>query len=129
MHDFDIIICMEGYNLSHRNPLICNLKANKMMSKGLLCNLESVNYVDNDIPSINSVPLVGEFQDVFYDDLPRVAPPRQIDFSIDIEPDTKQLSIPRNRMAPAELKELKLQLVIRVSFSQAYHLEALQCCL
>ena len=90
MHDFDVIIgmdllhscytCMdcrsrivrflfpnkeelvlEVYNSSHPNPLIWNLKANKMMSKGLLCHLVSVNDLYHDIPSIDSVPVVNEF--------------------------------------------------------------------
>ena len=50
-----------------------------------------------------------EFQDVFPDDLPGVPPPREIDFSIDLEPYTKPISIPPYRMALAELKDLKLQ--------------------
>ena len=56
------------------------------------------------------MPIVKEFQDVFLDDLVGVPPPREIDFCIDLEPDTKEISIPPYRMAPAELKELKLQL-------------------
>ena len=55
--------------------MISNLKANKMMSKGLLCDFVSVNDLDHDIPSMDSVPVVNEFQDVFLDDLPRVPPP------------------------------------------------------
>ena len=70
----------------------------------------SVNDLDHDIPSIDSVPVVNEFQDVFPDDLPGVPPPRWIDFGIDLEPNTKQISIPPYIMAPAKLKELKLQL-------------------
>ena len=46
----------------------------------------------------------------FTDDLPRVTPPREIDFGIHLEPDTKQISIPPYIMAPAELTKLKLQL-------------------
>ena len=46
-----------------------------MMSNGLLCHLVTVNDLYNDIPSIDSVPIVNEFQDVFLDDLPRVPPP------------------------------------------------------
>ena len=76
------IVC-EGYNSSRPNPLISNLKANKMMSKGLLCHLVSVNNLDHDILSINSVLVVNEFQDVFPDDLPGVPPPREIYFAID----------------------------------------------
>ena len=56
------------------------------------------------------MPVVNEFQDVFPDDLPRIPPPREIDFCIDLEPDTKPISIPPYKMSLAELKELKLQL-------------------
>ena len=54
--------------MSRPNPLISNLKANKMMSKGLLYHLVSVNDLDHDIPSIDSVPVVNECLDVFLDD-------------------------------------------------------------
>ena len=67
-------------------------------------------YLDHEIPSVDSVPVVNEFQDVFHDDLPRVPPPREIEFCIDLESDTKHISIPPYRMAPTELKELMLQL-------------------
>ena len=56
------------------------------------------------------MPVVNEIHDVFPGDLPRVPPPWEIDFGIDLEPDTKPISIPPYRMAPAELKDLKLQL-------------------
>ena len=73
--------------------MISNLKANKMMSKGLLCDLVSVIDLDHEIPSMDSLPVVNEFQDVFPDYFPRVPPPREIDFGIDLEPDTKPISI------------------------------------
>ena len=101
-------LIFEGYNSSHPNALILNLKANKIMSKVLLFHLLSVNYLDHDILLINSLTIVNEFQDVFPDDLPRVPPPREIDFGIDLEPNNKPISISHRRMAPAELKELKL---------------------
>ena len=46
-----------------------------MNSKGLLGHLVSVNNLDHDIPSIESVPVVNEFPDVFPDDLPEFPPP------------------------------------------------------
>ena len=100
----------EGYNSSHPNPFISNFKANKIMSKGLLCHLVSVNNLYHDIPSIDLVFVVNEFQDVFPDDLHGVPPPREFEFGIYLEPDTKPISTPPYRMASAELKELKLQL-------------------
>ena len=54
------------------------------------------------------MPVVNEFQDVFPDDLSGVHPPREIDFNIGFESDTKQISIPLYRMDPAEFKEFKL---------------------
>ena len=56
------------------------------------------------------MPVVNEFQDVFPDDLPGVPPLQEIDFDIDLEPDTKPISITLYRIAPTELKELKLKL-------------------
>ena len=82
------------------------------MSKGLLCLLLSVNALDHDIPSIDLLHVVNEFQDVFPDYFTRVPPPWKINFGINIEPDTKPISIPLYIMAPAELKELKLQLKV-----------------
>ncbi|XP_069148119.1 uncharacterized protein [Solanum lycopersicum] len=58
----------------------------------------------------NAVPIVNEFEDVFSNDFPGVPPPLEIDFGVVLEPDTKQISLPPYRMAPAELKYLKLQL-------------------
>ena len=81
-----------------------------MMSKGLLCHLVRVNDLEHDIPLINSVPVVNEIVDVFPEDFPRVPPLRQINIGIDLEPDTKPISIPPYRMDPADFKELKMQL-------------------
>ena len=79
-----------------------------MMSSKLLCHLVSVNDLDHDILSMNLVPVMNEFHDVFPDDLLKVSPPRDIDFGINLEPDSKLISIPPYNMYPAELKELKL---------------------
>ena len=54
--------------------------------------------------------MVKDFPEVFPDDLPRVLPKREIDFGIDIIPDTRPIFIPPYKMAPAELKDLKEQL-------------------
>ncbi|XP_070002620.1 uncharacterized protein [Nicotiana sylvestris] len=46
-------------------------------------------------------------KDVFPDELPGLPPIREIEFSIDVFPDTQPISIPPYRMAPAELRKLK----------------------
>ena len=60
--------------------------------------------------SINSVPVVREFVDVFPEDLPSLRPEREMEFEIVLEPGTTSISRALYRMAPAERKELKLQL-------------------
>ncbi|WMV30114.1 hypothetical protein MTR67_023499, partial [Solanum verrucosum] len=57
-----------------------------------------------------SVSVVKDFLKVFPDDLPGIPPEREIDFGIDLLPDTQPIGIPPYRMAPTELKELKAQL-------------------
>ena len=59
----------KGYNSIHPNPLISNIEVNKMMSKGLLCLLVSVNDFDHDITFIYSFPVVNELKEVFPYDL------------------------------------------------------------
>src|SRR5687767_907514 len=81
-----------------------------MISKGCIYHLVRVRDVESKVPSLESVPVVSEFPDVFPDDLPGIPPKREIDFGIDLLPDTRPISIPPYRMAPAELKELKEQL-------------------
>ena len=59
-------------------------------------------------PSIH--PVVNEFPDVFPEDLPGLPPEREVEFGIDVIPDTQPISIPSYRMAPPELRDLKEQL-------------------
>ena len=54
------------------------------MSNGLLCHIVSVNDLDHDIPSIDSVSLVNEFPDMSPDDFLRVPPTQEIYFGIDL---------------------------------------------
>ncbi|KAG8498138.1 hypothetical protein CXB51_007053 [Gossypium anomalum] len=60
--------------------------------------------------SIEVVPVVCEFSDVFPEELPGLPPEREVEFSIDLIPGTTPISIAPYRMAPTELKELKTQL-------------------
>ncbi|KAH0695863.1 hypothetical protein KY289_013345 [Solanum tuberosum] len=61
-------------------------------------------------PPLELVPIVREFSEVFPNELPRIPPEREIDFGIDLLPDTQPISIPPYWIAPAELRKLKAQL-------------------
>ena len=86
------------------------LKECKVISKG--CTFHTVRIQGFRLcnSSIELVPIVSEFAEVFPKDLPGIPPKREIDFCIDFIPETNPISIPPYWMAPAELKELKSQL-------------------
>ncbi|KAH0669077.1 hypothetical protein KY289_023570 [Solanum tuberosum] len=104
------ILEWESQNVVVKGRFISCIKARKLISKGCLYHLVRVRDVESKTLLIESVPVVNEFLDVFPNDLPGVPPEREIDFGIDLLPDTQPISIPPYRMAPAELKELKEQL-------------------
>jgi len=56
------------------------------------------------------IPVVQEFEDVFPDEVPGLPPSREVEFSIDLVPGTGAVSMAPNRMALAELVELKKQI-------------------
>ena len=60
--------------------------------------------------TLESVPIVREFLDVFLEDLPRQPLDRELEFDIDLLSGSTPIFIPLYRMAPIELKELKTQL-------------------
>ena len=81
-----------------------------MISKGCLYHIVRVQDLDSEIPPFESVPVVREFLDVFPNDLLGIPPEWEIDFGIDLLSDKSPISIPPYRMAPAELKDLRVQL-------------------
>ena len=56
------------------------------------------------------MPVINKYPDVFPDELVSLPPKREIEFKIDITPGTTPISKISYWMAPAEFKELKLQL-------------------
>ena len=54
--------------------------------------------------------MVKEFLDVFHQELPGLPPEREVDLFVEILPGTAHIYRAPYRMAPTELKELKIQL-------------------
>ena len=61
--------------------------------------------LDLDLPRV-----VYEYEDVFSDELPGLAPHRDVNFNIELHPGTSPISMTPHRMAPVELQELRVQL-------------------
>ena len=59
---------------------------------------------------VEKIPIVREFPNVFPEELPSIPPEREVDLSIEIVPGTTPVSRAPYRMAPFELKELRLKL-------------------
>ncbi|KAA0054634.1 pol protein [Cucumis melo var. makuwa] len=137
--DFDVILGMDWLSANHANidcfgkevvfnppsgasfkfrgagmvcipKVISAMKASKLLSQGTWGILASVVDIREPEVSLSSEPVVREYPDVFPDELPGLLPPREVDFAIELEPGTAPISRAPYRMAPAELKELKVQL-------------------
>ncbi|XP_072081185.1 uncharacterized protein [Arachis hypogaea] len=90
--------------------IISSMSVMQLMNKGNQGLLAVVRDVDAEVPSLDQLPIVREFPDVFPDELLRMPPDREVEFSIELAPGVQPVSIPPYRMAPTELRELKVQL-------------------
>ncbi|TYK18077.1 gag protease polyprotein [Cucumis melo var. makuwa] len=90
--------------------VISAMRASKLLSQGtwsILASMVDTREVD---VSLSSEPVVRDYPDVFPEELPGLPPHRVIEFAIELEPGTIPISRAPYRMAPVELKELKVQL-------------------
>jgi hypothetical protein len=60
--------------------------------------------------NLEDIPVACEFPDVFPKDLPGMPPDRDVEFIIELQPDTTPISQRPYKMTPKELAELKVQL-------------------
>ncbi|XP_070054943.1 uncharacterized protein [Nicotiana tomentosiformis] len=77
-----------GSSISAPSRVISYMKARHMVENDCLAYLDYVRETAAETPTIDSVPVVREFTDVFPSDLPGMPPDRDIDFSIDLAPGT-----------------------------------------
>ncbi|XP_073225678.1 uncharacterized protein [Cicer arietinum] len=89
---------------------ISALAASKLMRRDCQAYLALVRDTQVDEEKLEKVPIACEFPYVFPKELPGLPPDREIEFSIDLVPNTHPISIPPYRMASTELKELMEQL-------------------
>ncbi|KAA0052387.1 ty3-gypsy retrotransposon protein [Cucumis melo var. makuwa] len=90
--------------------VISAMRANKLLSQGTWSILASVVDTREVDVSLSSEPVVRDYPDVFLEELPGLPPHREIEFAIELEPGMVPISRAPHRMAPTELKELKVQL-------------------
>uniref|UniRef100_A0A2N9J728 Reverse transcriptase domain-containing protein n=1 Tax=Fagus sylvatica TaxID=28930 RepID=A0A2N9J728_FAGSY len=115
MKDFDVILGMDWLAANYAS-VNCHSKKVKfqileqMLRKGCRGYLATVRDTQQDELKLENIPKVSEFPEIFQEDLPRLPPDREIEFSIDLLPGSGPISKAPYRMVLAELKELKEQL-------------------
>ena len=90
--------------------VISALKAWKSLKKGCDGYLAYVVDTKKEELRMEDIPVVCEFSDIFPEKLSGVPPEPEIDFEINLVPGAEPISKAPYRMAPAELRELKVQL-------------------
>ncbi|KAL0549484.1 hypothetical protein IC582_013967 [Cucumis melo] len=100
----------KGGGLKSLPQVISAIRASKLLSQGTWGILASVVDTREADVSLSSEPVVRDYPDVFPEELPGLPPHREVEFAIELEPGTVPISRAPYRMAPAELKELKVQL-------------------
>ena len=88
--------------------MISATTARTMVRKGCEAYLAYVVDTEKAKPSSLDIPTVCDYPNMFLEELPRLPPRREIEFAIDVVPSATLASITSYRMAPVELKELKL---------------------
>ena len=102
-------VTFSGERSNHLPNVISVAIARTMIRKGCEAYLAYVVDIEKAEPSSSDVPIVCDYSNVFPEGL-RLPPRREIEFTIDIVLSAALASITLYRMAPMELKELKLQL-------------------
>ena len=90
--------------------VISIISARRLLKKYCFAYLAYV--IDNRVSDVKleDIPVVKEFLDMFPDDLFSLPPDRDVEFTFDLVPSTTSISMAPYKMAPLELRELKVQL-------------------
>ena len=99
-----------GERSNHLSNVISKATARTIVRKGCEAYLGHVIDMVKARPSVSDIPAVSDFPDVFSKEILGLPPQREIEFAVDVVPGATPASITPFRMAPLELKELKLQL-------------------
>ncbi|XP_073119703.1 uncharacterized protein [Henckelia pumila] len=108
-----------------RTHIISFMQAKQLVNDGCEAFLSIISLTELLArPDISDVDIIRDFEDVFPGDVAGIPPDREVEFSIDLIPNTVPISKAPYRLAPMEMRELKEQIqelldkgFIRPSFS------------
>ena len=95
-----VISCSPWYvEITHPSGPIIQCEPNLKRTVSMLCALEA--------KSVEEVPVVCEYPDVFLEELPGMPPDQDVEFAIDLLPSMGPIAKRPYRMSVDELEELK----------------------
>ncbi|GJR93732.1 putative reverse transcriptase domain-containing protein [Tanacetum coccineum] len=103
-------LVVKGDSNSSRLKVISCIKARIFIKRGFHLFLAHVTEKEKSKKHLEDVPVIRDFLEVFPNDLPRLPPPRQVEFKIDLVPGAAPVARTPYRLAPSEIKELSKQL-------------------
>nr|GEY24638.1 putative reverse transcriptase domain-containing protein [Tanacetum cinerariifolium] len=104
-----ILVVKGNYDVSRLKVISC-IKARKYIEMG--CHLFIAHVIEKEPKekSLEDMPIIYDFPEVFPADLPGLPPPRQVEFRIELVPGAAPVARAPYRLAPSEIKELSDQL-------------------
>jgi hypothetical protein len=115
-HGIDAIIGMDWLT-KHRGNIACaerTVTVTNHLGETVTCHIQPslLNSTIHNLKleSLEQIPVIKEYTDIFPEELPGLPPNRDIEFVIDLSPETVPIAKRPYRMAAIELAELKKQL-------------------
>ncbi|KAL8155573.1 hypothetical protein AgCh_000819 [Apium graveolens] len=108
--EFDVILGMDWLSSNGEHIDCEKMKTKRLLKKGNEAYLAYVMDTRKEIPNIQDILVVNEFEDVFSKNLLGLPPDREMEFAIELELGTTPVSKAPYRLAPVEMKELASQL-------------------
>ena len=103
-------VIVHGVRSGPMSNVISAMQARRLLRKGCEAFLNLVFDSKRCQIELENILVVKDFSDVFLEELLDIPPVREVDLPIEIFPGTTPTSREPYRMAPTELKELKIQL-------------------
>ncbi|XP_074296844.1 uncharacterized protein LOC141627498 [Silene latifolia] len=105
-----IRVSYQGFIVRPKVKIIAAVTLKSYLRKGCLMILCHERDTRMEEPSATEIPVVGEFEDVFPEEIPGLPTKMDIDFSVELKPGTRPISKAPYGMGPKELEELENQL-------------------
>ncbi|GJV70888.1 putative reverse transcriptase domain-containing protein [Tanacetum coccineum] len=104
------MLVIKGDRGASRLKVISCIMARKYIERGCHLFLAHATKKEPKEKCLEDVPVIRDFPEVFPDDSPRLSPPRQVEFKIELVPGAAPIVRAPYRLAPSEMKELADQL-------------------